>query len=142
MRTDELHGTVGFLLRAAWKESYRQFNLFFREYDFTSALYAVMVLVDRNPRCGVSPLAKALGIKQTNLVHLVNELIERKLLTRTTDPHDKRARALELTQNGIAQLKELRKVHQRYEKQCAQMLGENNMEQLRRILALFPIYPD
>lgn len=141
MDASELHGAVGFLLRAAWKEESRQFTLYFQEYDFTPALYAIMVLVDRNPRCGVTELAKALGINQTNLVHLIDELIERKFLTRTVALRDKRARVLELTREGTAHIAHLRKVHERYEQHGAQRLGKVKRDQLRRILSSYEIYP-
>jgi DNA-binding MarR family transcriptional regulator len=137
MRRGELEQTVGFLLRAAWKELSRQFTFFFREYDFTPALYAIMVLVDLNPGCGAGDLAKPMGISQNNLVHLVDELVERGLLTKTPHPKDKRVKVLELTGKGAATLAQLRQAHKLYEKQALQALSAKDLKELKRILAYF-----
>jgi DNA-binding MarR family transcriptional regulator len=137
MRRGELDQTVGFLLRAAWKELSRTFTFFFREYDFTPALYAIMILVELNPGCGAGDLAKPMGISQNNLVHLVDELVERGLLTKTTHSKDKRVKVLELTGKGMATLAQLRRAHKLYEKQALQALSTKDLKDLKRILVRF-----
>jgi DNA-binding MarR family transcriptional regulator len=142
MERGELDQTVGFLLRAAWKEVSRQFNAFFREADFTPGLYTIMVLVDLNPGCNPGDLAKPMGISQNNLVAHVDELVERGFLTRSVHPRDRRVKVLNLTDHGKERLTELRKAHKLYEKRIAQQIGKDEMTQLLRILGKFEAVPD
>ncbi len=137
----EIQETIGFLLRAAWKDTSRQFNAFFREIDFTPALYTVMVLVDLNPGCGPGDLAKPMGITQNNLGPHIDELIERGYLKKATHPRDRRVKMLMLTESGKAELTKLRRRHKQYTRQIFDRLGKEDAAHLIRILSRFDAVP-
>ena len=142
MDRGELEQTLGFLLRAAWKEVSAEFNAFFRDADFTPALYTIMVLVDLNPGCNPGDLAKPMGISQNNLVAHIDELVERGFLTRNVHPRDRRVKMLNLTMAGEERLAELRRAHKRYERRIAERVGKEDMRQLLRLLRRLNGMPD
>lgn len=141
MQRGELEQTLGFLLRAAWKEVSAEFNAFFRDADFTPALYTIMVLVDLNPGCNPGDLAKPMGISQNNLVTHIDELVERGFLTRGVHPRDRRVKVLNLTSTGQERLADLRRAHKRYERSITDRVGKEDMGQLLRILRKFNAMP-
>jgi DNA-binding MarR family transcriptional regulator len=77
--------------------------------DFTAAMegsglrqvtFAVLSVVAANPGINQGTVGQILGIKRANMVALVNELIDRGLIDRLTDPRDRRAFSLRITASG------------------------------------------
>jgi DNA-binding MarR family transcriptional regulator len=61
----------------------------------------------------ISGLSERLQVKHHSAVHLVDRLVERKLVTRETDTRDRRQKHLKLTSKGAALLEKLAAVHRR-----------------------------
>jgi MarR family transcriptional regulator for hemolysin len=71
------------------------------DYGLSQATGLPMLLIGRMGN-GVRPgmLAEALGLEASSLVRVVDHLIESGLLVRREDPQDRRAKLLDLTEEG------------------------------------------
>ena len=59
----------------------------------------------------ISQLSERLQIKHHSAVNIVDRLVERKLIRRVADEHDRRERRLELTSDGEKLIEELARAH-------------------------------
>jgi len=78
-----------------------------KESLFTSGRFNVLSLLDRAGSRGLlmSEIAAGISISITNLPKLMDDLVARKLITRTRDPEDGRKRWAHLTKQGKELLK-------------------------------------
>lgn len=72
------------------------------EYSLSQATALPVLILGRLGQDGVRPgvLADALGLEPSSLVRVVDLLIESGLIERHEDPQDRRAKLLQLTQEG------------------------------------------
>ena len=68
-------------------------------------------------------LAARLGVTEQAISKVVGEMVRRKLLRRTVDPHDARARRLAVGPRGEELLRHARRFHARFEARLADELG-------------------
>jgi DNA-binding MarR family transcriptional regulator len=98
--------------------------------------------LDREPLT-TSALADCLGVSKQGGGQLVEDLTRRGYLQRRPDPHDGRARLLELTARGRSALGAARNFHRRYEQRLARRHGRGHVDDLRAMLtAMAPAYGD
>jgi DNA-binding MarR family transcriptional regulator len=96
----DLDQTLGFLLSRAQQQVFREFNDRFADLEITPRLYSILILIKMNPGCRQTDIGAALGALQTNLVRRIDILVDRGLVTRASDPDDRRAKVLRLTPAG------------------------------------------
>lgn len=80
------------------------------DYGLSEATGLPVLLMGRFGAVGVRPgvLADALGVEPSSLVRVIDQLIDNRLVVRQDDAHDRRAKILNLTEEGnrIASLME------------------------------------
>lgn len=83
----------------------RRFDEAFRPFDLTNGQFSLLMSLNRpkGPRLG--DLVPLLGMDRTTLTAAFKPLERRGLVTSCADPEDRRARRLELTDDGRALLK-------------------------------------
>lgn len=77
------------------------------ELELTYSQSQVLFYVAQHPGCHMGDVAKAFAVTLPAITQTVDRLEQKKLLTRGTDPHDRRAYTLELTPDGKALAGEL-----------------------------------
>jgi DNA-binding MarR family transcriptional regulator len=95
---------VGFHLRRASGEFALDFRSAMDGTGMRQVLVGILAIVEANPGINQGAVGKVLGIKRANMVSLINELVERGAIERTTTPRDRRSFSLELTGPGEALL--------------------------------------
>ncbi|MEW2162598.1 MarR family winged helix-turn-helix transcriptional regulator [Streptomyces sp. NPDC007084] len=80
-------------------------------------------------------LAREVSLDRTVMTYLLDDLESHKLVTRTPDPRDRRARQVVLTDTGRARLTEVRRSLAAAEARLLADLDEQDAEHLRTLLA-------
>jgi DNA-binding MarR family transcriptional regulator len=104
--------------------------------------YAVLALLEEDPRETQAQIADALGYDRSLIVRLLDELEERELVIRKRDPEDRRRHVVKLTPEGHSALLELRAVVQRLEDDFLAPLDADEQEALRVLLTKVVSYHD
>jgi DNA-binding MarR family transcriptional regulator len=90
--------------------------------------YVFRALADRP--CTVSDLAGRLGISKQGAAQIVDDMQGRGLVVRRTDPDDRRARLVSLTDEGNRALAKAREFHRAFEQRLVAELGPGPVEGL------------
>jgi MarR family transcriptional regulator, lower aerobic nicotinate degradation pathway regulator len=111
----ELRSSASYLLkRLAWVVKERTMDAF-ESTGLTSYQYAVLALLEEEPRETQAMIADALGYDRSHLVGLLDELEKRDLIERRRDPDDRRRHLVSLTPEGKRALGRLRAIVKRVE---------------------------
>ncbi|RJQ79794.1 MarR family transcriptional regulator [Pseudonocardiaceae bacterium YIM PH 21723] len=84
---------------AAWAESLP---------DVTKPQYAVLLAVSANPDIEQARVGELAAIDKATLAGMLTRLEDRGLITRESDPSDRRKRTIRLTEDGVATLRRTR----------------------------------
>lgn len=95
---------VGYRLKRAYSAFLTDFARALAGTQMRQALFGILALVAGDPGAKQGEIGRRLGIKRANMVALVNELSERRLVERRAANGDRRALALYLTPEGEAML--------------------------------------
>ncbi len=104
--------------------------------------YAVLALLEEDPRETQAQIADALGYDRSLIVRLLDELEERRLVIRKRDPDDRRRHVVKLTPEGHSMLLELRAIVQRLENDFLAPLDTDEQEALRVLLTKIASFHD
>jgi DNA-binding MarR family transcriptional regulator len=131
---EELLSSASFLLkRLAWAVKERTMDAF-EPTGLTPYHYAVLALLDEEPRETQATIADALGYDRSHLVGVLDELEERSLIERRRDPNDRRRHLVSLTSDGKRNLQRLRSIVKRVDDEFFAPLDAEQREALRVLL--------
>lgn len=130
----ELSTSLGFLLRLANGVSQEQLSRRLGELDLRTTLYSLMLIIHENPGLKQQEVGQTLSIQQPNLVALINELVERGLVTRAVNADDRRSYSLALTPAGVKLLQQARRAHEANERKLAEAVRPLSPDQFRQAL--------
>ena len=94
--------------------------------------FRALTFLKRNEGSSLGPLAEHLGLSLPSTSRLVENLLRRGLVLRTSSPNDRRRLTLALTEDGREMVKIARKGTQR---QLAEMLGRLPPSKLAEVVA-------
>ena len=130
-----LDQALGFHLRTAQQYVAREFAARFEHLDLSPVQYSALVLIDNNPGRRQADLAAVLGVRQPNLVVRIDDLVNRGLISRATDPFDRRANSLRLTAAGKKFMTQVHKAHQQHTDSLKSVIGLEDYERVVEILS-------
>ena len=114
---------VGYLLRRAQLNIFKDFIARFEGLGLRPALYSTLCVIRDNPGRRQSEVAEVLGIKRANFVTLSHELERRGLVERRKSPTDRRSHALYLSPAGETLLGEAECLQRQHEARVVAALG-------------------
>ena len=132
-----LDGHLGYYLRRAQIWIFQDFIRTLAAVDIRPTQYSVMTVIGANPGLSQMAVAKRLGIERARLVHLLDSLEQRDLVSRLRSATDRRSHALHLTARGRTALAQFRRLAAEHERHVAEKIGKENRERLLQILSAF-----
>lgn len=134
--TSGIDGIIGYRLRRAQMVVFARFLKRFAAAGIKPAEYSVLILASDNPGLRPSDMARVLGIQRANFVALAAGLEERGLIERRAGAGDRRSHAIHLTADGVAMVREIRAVQEKFEAEfVAELGGEGERDRLVGLLA-------
>lgn len=115
--------SMGFLLKRAQMAVFHDFIRTFSVADIRPAQYSVLAIIERNPGLKQSQVSKALSIKRTNFVPLLDSLEVRGLVKRKVAAGDRRSHALHLTAKGATLMTQLNALWTEHEQRVRERIG-------------------
>ncbi|MGH7911203.1 MAG: MarR family winged helix-turn-helix transcriptional regulator [Candidatus Dormibacteraceae bacterium] len=97
---------------------------------------SVLITIARNPNVTINEIARQVEAPKSRVSVLVSTLVERGIVSRQADEHDRRLVHVALTEKGTARLRHLR---ERYERAFSRMLAplsEDDLDTIARGLEL------
>ena len=134
---DALAGHAGYAVRRFQIWVFQDFIRTLAAVDIRPTQYSVMTVIGANPGLSQMAVAKRLGIERARLVHLLDSLEHRDLVSRVRSATDRRSHALHLTARGRTALAQFSRLAAEHERHVADKIGKENRERLLQILAAF-----
>lgn len=122
--------SLGLWLRVAQKRYVDAANKRFEKFRATHLDFLVLTFVSRDPGCRLMLLANQLRLKPPNVAKAVEDLVGRELLEKISDPEDRRAVRLSLTDYGARVLSDLIQEHNRLREEALQHVGVAGGDQM------------
>jgi len=104
--------------------------------------YAVLALLEEDPRETQAAIADALGYDRSHVVRLLDELEERDLVARKRDPEDRRRHVVKMTPEGRKMLAKLRAIVARLEDHFLAPLDRDERAALHALLVRLAAFHD
>ena len=104
--------------------------------------YAVLALLEEDPRETQAAIADALGYDRSHVVRLLDELEERDLVVRKRDPEDRRRHVVKMTPEGRKMLAKLRAIVSRLEDHFLAPLDRDERAALHALLVRLAAFHD
>lgn len=125
---------VGYHLRRAGNLASSDFDKAIGELGIRQSLFGILSIIRRNPGINQGMVGQCLGIQRANMVALINELVDRELVTRQTSSWDRRALALDLTDAGVVTYEECVARIRAHEQRLLAALRPGERRELIRLL--------
>ena len=129
-----LNASPGYLLARVGSESRRRWAQALLAAGLRPAHFGVLMTLEALPRASQRELGRAIGVDPRNLVAVIDELEERRLIEREASPGDRRRNAVRLTGAGRSRLAELRRRGEAAERELLAPLDSRERTQLHRLL--------
>lgn len=131
-----LDGFVGFQLHKARNRAATALHHMIAP-ELLPGHFPILYLIDHNPGCSQSAVARAVGLDRSSLVPILTRFERRGWITRDASTQDGRAYALALTGAGRKKLDKVFKQVSTLEKRIANGLGDGGQRQMLRLLHRF-----
>ena len=138
----ELLSSTTFLLKRLGFAAKDKSHQAFEGTGLSAFHYAVLALLEEDPRETQAQIADALGYDRSLIVRLLDELEEREFVIRKSDPHDRRRHVVKLTAAGRDKLGELRAIVAQMEDDLLVPLDADQRRELYGLLSQLAAYHD
>ena len=129
-----LGGLIGFNLRIAHEASVRAYLQSIQSVGPLAWHFAILALIDLNPGLTQTALARAVNRDSSSLTPVLDDLCDRKLITRNRPDHDRRRHELRITAAGIKSMERLKSKVEAHERELDRLFTREQRALLIRML--------
>lgn len=126
---------AGFLLRRAHQRSGGIFQVLFADSGLTPMQFTSLVKIRDEGRVSQNLLGRLTQTDPATIMGVVNRLVQRQLIRKTTDPADKRKSVLILTAKGLKLIESLETAARQVSSETLAPLSVDEQEIFLRLLA-------
>jgi DNA-binding MarR family transcriptional regulator len=130
----DLTSSTGYLLARLGAESRRRWARMLADHGLTPHHFGILMTLDHLGVAHQRRLSELVGVDPRNAVPVLDLLHQRGLIDRTSDPADRRRRAIALTPAGQRLLTELRQAADAVEADMLKGLDDHQQASLHRLL--------
>ncbi len=138
----ELLSSSTFLLKRLGFAAKERSHAAFEGTGLSAFHFAVLALLEEDPRETQAMIADALGYDRSSIVRLLDELEEREMVVRKRDPEDRRRHVVKLTAEGRSMLGRMREIVHRLEDDFFSPLDAEQRETLHELLRALASHHD
>ena len=138
----ELLSSSAFLLKRVGYAAKERTHDAFEGTGLSPFHYAVLALLEEDPRETQAAIADALGYDRSHIVRLLDELEERTMVVRKRDPEDRRRHVVKMTPEGRKMLAKLRAIMRTIEEEFLAPLDAGERAALHALLSRLAAYHD
>ena len=138
----ELLSSTTFLLKRVGMAAKERTHDAFEGTGLSPFHYAVLALLEEDPRETQAAIADALGYDRSHIVRLLDELEERDLVVRKRDPEDRRRHVVKMTPDGKKALARLRTIIRKLETEFLEPLDAGERAALHALLSRLAAHHD
>ncbi|MCT8972417.1 MarR family winged helix-turn-helix transcriptional regulator [Microbaculum marinisediminis] len=131
---DELPNYIGYLLRRAQANVFREFERSLGDIGLTPGAFGLLMLIRANPGITQMELANAFGIDKSTLTPVLNRLEQSALVRREQLAHDRRYNALFFEDAQEAFFDRARTRVRDFEQSVADRLSDDEQRELVRLI--------
>ena len=103
-------------------------------FDLTPVQYAALAAVSMNPKIDQATFAGLIAYDRTTITGVVDRLVQKNLIARRASKRDRRARELDITDEGKRTLQAITPAVEEAQRSLLRGLNEKEAEQLMRLL--------
>lgn len=114
--------------------SMRGWGLFAKSVGLSMAQFSILLQLHHKGACGMSEVSERFEITPAAASQLVEKLVQGNFISRYEDPHDRRARVLDITDKGRELLQQGIEERYRWMEQLSERLTEDERIQVSKSL--------
>ncbi len=134
LEAEDIWSAPGFLIRRCNQIATSIFLDEAREFDFSPILYSALAFVQLEPGIDQRSLGERIALDRSSVTKCVDRLVERGLISRSISSNDKRARSLQITQQGTTVLSSVYEAAGRTKERIEQRFGSDRLALLQQLL--------
>lgn len=120
--------TVDFNIKFAWHSINRMYNQKATDHELTTSIGFVLLNIDSKVGTPATKIAPLLGMEPRSLSRMLKTLEEKGLISRNSDPDDKRLVKIMLTEEGKAKKDIARKTVKSFNEAVRKQIPEQKLE--------------
>jgi DNA-binding MarR family transcriptional regulator len=135
-QTDQFTAVLQEWVAVFMRHSMRNFIQYARESGLSMSQVNALFHIHRKGGCGVSEVGDNLGVTNAAASQMLERLVQQKLVLRTEDPADRRAKQLALTDKGIQAVQHGIHARQGWLEDLADLLSPGEKDQVAAALKI------
>jgi len=139
--------TVDYHIRSAWHAISRMYNQEASKYEATMSVGFALLVIDTEEGIPATKIAPLMGLEPRSLTRLLKSLEDKRLVTRVSDPNDRRSVRICLTKKGKEKRELARETVLRFNEVVHEEISESKLsiffeviEQINRLAERGKIY--
>src|SRR6266496_2566683 len=130
----QLTQTIRQFMDIAMHHSMRERSHFAKAIGLSIPQFGILMQLHYRGNCGITDIGDRFDITSAAASQLVDKLVQNGLIQREEDPHDRRAKLLNLTEKGQEMIKQGTERRYRWVEALAQKLSAEEREQVNEAL--------